>query len=358
MTDGARTNRDRDDTPLEKAREGLTDQQSHLARSLLTRTNLAPLKSARRLFGGRNNQAFKLELEDRSAVVLKFYHHDPIDKRERLKAEWSFLEYVWARGVRLVPEPIMANPANHCALIGFVSGVKKKSVDIGEAELAQATDFVAAINADPHEPQVLASGSEACFSLQDHIAIADRRVKRLETLDPQAPLLSQANDLVTGEIMPAWAEIRTELLSRVSKAGMALDEEIADEEVCISPSDFGFHNALAELDGTLTFIDFEYAGRDDPAKLICDFLCQPELPVPNHLAESTMARFADALGLSGAARERAEALLSLYKIKWICIMLNEFHVLGSARRDFAEAQARESRCQAQLEKVRYALSRL
>ena len=43
----------------------------------------------------------------------------------------------------------------------------------------------------------------------------------------------------------------------------------------MSPSDFGFHNVIKK-DDFLYFIDFEYAGLDDPVKLICDFYCQPD----------------------------------------------------------------------------------
>ena len=55
---------------------------------------------------------------------------------------------------------------------------------------------------------------------------------------------------------------------------------LSPDDCCLSPSDFGFHNALVDDDGQVTFLDFEYAGRDDPAKLVSDFFCQPEIPVP------------------------------------------------------------------------------
>jgi len=48
------------------------------------------------------------------------------------------------------------------------------------------------------------------------------------------------------------------------------------DETCLSPSDFGFHNALVDPSGALSFLDFEYAGRDDPAKPVSDFFCQPK----------------------------------------------------------------------------------
>ena len=113
---------------------------------------------------------------------------------------------------------------------------------------------------------------------------------------------------------------------------------LPDHTRCISPSDFGFHNALVQPDGKLFFIDFEYAGWDDPAKTLCDFYCQPELPVPR----STWNQFADAMaGLAADAileRQRQEELFPLYQVKWCCILLNEFTVDAARRREFAAPQ--------------------
>src|SRR5581483_2047702 len=104
---------------------------------------------------------------------------------------------------------------------------------------------------------------------------------------------------------------------------------------CISPSDFGFHNALLKPDGKLCFIDFEYAGWDDPAKTVCDFFCQPSVPVDRkHLGrfvEGIIPGFQDPERLE----QRIRALLPVYGIKWCCILLNEFLPVGKARRRFA-----------------------
>ena len=65
-----------------------------------------------------------------------------------------------------------------------------------------------------------------------------------------------------------------------------LPRKVAKEEKSLSPSDFGFHNMLIDKNGRLRFIDFEYAGWDDPAKIICDFFCQPKFPVPMNWMDS------------------------------------------------------------------------
>ncbi len=328
-----------------------------LARDLAARTGLAEPAHLERLTGGRNNQAFRVTLEDATDVVLKLYHHDPRDTRDRLRAEWNFLTYVWERGVRNVPQPIVKDDASHAALIGFVAGEKRKPGTLIENDVAQAADFIAAINTTPRDVMALNPGSEACVSIEQHIETVTRRVARLDQLDPTAPHASAAQAMIDNEVQPAWIDIKSKAFIGANLAGVGVHRQLDPTEMCVSPSDFGFHNALADKDGALTFIDFEYAGRDDPAKLICDFLCTPEIPLPGDWTEQTIIKLARAID-GDSVRERARLLLPVYRIKWICIMLNEFLPIGGARRDFAERETREQRCTAQLEKVRHALDQL
>jgi hypothetical protein len=151
--------------------------------------------------------------------------------------------------------------------------------------------------------------------------------------------------------MPKWAAARARIVKAADAAGLPLDRVLAAEECCLSPSDFGFHNALADDSGRLSFLDFEYAGRDDPAKLVSDFFCQPEVPVPLGFHAHFVARLADGLGLDDAGRMRCQILLDAYRIKWTCIILNDFLPLGAARRAFADAGEWAERCAAQLAKA-------
>ncbi|MCK9918533.1 phosphotransferase [Microbacteriaceae bacterium K1510] len=314
-----------------------------LASALLREAGLGVADSVEPLAGGRNNQVFRVVLKEGTCVVLKCYHHDPRDPRDRLQAEWRFLSYVVARGVRNVPQPLASDPARHCALYNFVSGARAKSVD-GEL-IAQAAEFAVAINGAPAEPGQLAPASEACFSLGSHLETVDRRVERLRELDGSAPHVGEASDFVADKLNPAWQRIRSGIVRDAEVRGVAIAAAVTRE--IVSPSDFGFHNALVDERGRATFLDFEYAGRDDPAKLICDFFCQPELAVPlSYYAEFT-GRIADALSLEEEDLWRARLLLDAYRIKWVCIMLNEFSALGARRRAFA-ARDGESRAVHQL----------
>ena len=65
-------------------------------------------------------------------------------------------------------------------------------------------------------------------------------------------------------------------------------EKYYENPLCISASDFGLHNAIMTERG-IVFFDFEFAGWDDPAKAIVDFLLQPQqgnLNMP-HFSQAT-----------------------------------------------------------------------
>lgn len=308
--------------------------------------------SLKQLAGGKNNRVFAVAVTDGPALILKSYHADPRDPRDRLFAEWSFLTYVWERGVRVVPEPLAQERASHTALYGLVPGRKLAASEIDAGQIAQAAGFIRAANGAPRQPESLQPGSEACFSLADHVATVDRRVARLATLDPDAPHRERAEMLVRTGLVPAWERVRATI------AADADTTALPSEAQCISPSDFGFHNAMVDDDGRASFIDFEYAGRDDPAKLVCDFFCCPEIPVPLVHRVAFVDSLTEGLGLDAAFRRRCDLLLDAYRIKWACIILNDFLPMDAARRDFANLGSREARCAAQLDKAVAKLSEI
>jgi hypothetical protein len=80
--------------------------------------------------------------------------------------------------------------------------------------------------------------------------------------------------------------------------------------------------------------------------------------VPMNHHASFVARLADGLALDEKGRARCAMLLDAYRIKWACIILNDFLPLGDARRAFADEGSRAARCAAQLEKAEAKLSGL
>jgi Ser/Thr protein kinase RdoA (MazF antagonist) len=303
------------------------------------------------LSGGKNNRVFRLDTAD-GPLILKSYFRHAHDPRDRLGAEWGFLTYAWARGVRCIPEPLAADREAGLGLYTFASGDKRPADAITADHVRAAADFVAAVNADRRAGgQALEPGSEACFSVADHLARVDRRVDRLATLDPDAPHTDAARTLVTERLTPRWQAVKARILETCAAQGLDPDSRLPEADVIVSPSDFGFHNALW-LDGRgLVFLDFEYAGRDDPAKLAGDFFACPEFPTPPQHFDLFADTLCDRLGLSAATRARMGLLRNAYRIKWACIVLNDFLPHDDARRRFANQGDRAARCAAQLDKA-------
>jgi hypothetical protein len=313
-------------------------------------------RSVARLAGGKNNQVYRLDMDAGAPLALKRYFSDTRDDRDRLSTEWDFLNRAWQNGVRTVPQPVLRDIPAQAALYEFVPGRKLAAAELDAAHVDAAADFIRAINARP-DP-ALPPASESCFSIADHLRIVERRLSRLAALDPQAPRVEEADRFISATLHPAWDAVKNTLAREARALGLDLHARLAAAECCLSPSDFGFHNALAADDGRLTFIDFEYAGRDDPAKLVVDFFCQPQVPVPLPHLDRFIAGLAEGLQFDAGVMVRCRLLLDACRIKWVCIILNDFLPVGAARRSFAATEEWDERCASQIEKARTKLSEI
>ena len=108
------------------------------------------------------------------------------------------------------------------------------------------------------------------------------------------------------------------------------------ERIALSPSDFGFHNALRTSDGGLVFVDFEYFGWDDPAKMVSDFLLHPGMALSRPLRGRFLNRLLRGFGTGHALDVRVRVAFGLYALKWCMILLNEFVPEHLQRRLFAK----------------------
>jgi hypothetical protein len=317
-----------------------------LARALKA-AGVAGLAEIHPLPGGANNRVYRVDAGGRS-VLAKVYFRHARDQRDRLGAESAFLEFARRRKLTCVPELLSIDSDRGTALMEFVPGRKLRPEEVTWERVAEAVAFFEGLNRDRTSAPAkrLPSGSEACFSVDAHLECVDRRLARLRGVDDR-----DAAAFIRERLVPAW-----EAVSRTIRAS---SKPLARGSRCISPSDFGFHNALLRPDGRLCFIDFEYAGWDDPAKTACDFFCQPAVPVPGLHLDRFVEGIARGLGRPEDLRARVRALLPAYRLKWCCILLNEFLPVGGARRKFASKECDpEERKADQLKKAKAALEGL
>lgn len=297
-----------------------------------------------------NNRVFAVTTGEKRYAAKVYFRH-PADKRDRLQAEYAFLTCAMRAGIQCVPRPVACDPLNGIGVYEYIEGHKLDAVEIDVTCIDQAAQFILQLNQkSAHEAgQDLPDASEACFSINEHFAMVDGRIARLAGVGTEEALDREAREFVV-TLAERWQKAKAQILHGARDAEIKPDAML--NERCISPSDFGFHNALATGDRGICFIDFEYAGWDDPAKLAGDFFSHPAVAVDaahfGRFVETAMAYSANPAALAA----RARILLPVFQVKWCCIILNEFLPDSAQRRRFADPNSDvASRKRAQLAKA-------
>lgn len=284
-----------------------------------------------RIRAGRNSEVLLLR-NQQGQWILKHYYQHVSDRRDRLGTEFGFLAFLQDSGVCGVPRPLGADRDLGCGLYSFLPGTRPGA--IASAHISQAAGFVREINQHRRSAsaQRLPKAADACVSWQDHLNLTESRLSQLLATTPTVQLDFEAHSFVRHQLLAYWAELKSKISREVALGELAGPLTSGDQ--IISPSDFGFHNTL-ENEGRLSFVDFEYAGWDDPAKLICDFICQPELPVSAGQGSQFQNELLLDMPDSDGVGHRVKYLLPVHRVKWCCIMLNEFKLEDRKRRSHA-----------------------
>ena len=284
---------------------------------------------------GGNNRTFRVTTSSGIFAAKQYFSHAE-DTRDRLAIEFAFLSFAHKSAPGFVPQPYTVDKTSGIALYEFIDGKRLAAKQIGLAEVQRATDFFVALNRPDARDfaATLPQASEACFSINEHIALIEQKLIRLSEISADDHENRQALALIKS-ITVRWQALVASTAETALAAGIDTARPLDAAQRCVSPSDFGFHNALRDSAGNIRFLDFEYAGWDDPAKMTGDFFAQVAVPVPQHLfgqfAETCVAPLARAAELF----KRAKLLRPLYQIKWCCIVLNVFLPVNLARRRFA-----------------------
>jgi len=282
---------------------------------------------------GGNNRVFRVTVGERQ-VLLKQYFRHPSDPRDRLRTEQAFLEHAAKMAPAQVPQVIACDAANGVGIYEYIEGTKPEGA-VSRELVREAAVFFSALNAPASRAAAgaLPIASEACFTVAEHFGMVDRRIARLASLSGPTDSDRAARDLVA-RLGAAWSGLKEQLSAALSRQN--IPEAIDPSDRCISPSDFGFHNALVRSNGKLCFLDFEYAGWDDPAKMVGDFFSHPAVPVPGEYLDEFVRETMSYSRRPGVLEARARLLFPVFQVKWCCIILNDFIPEFAERRRFAD----------------------
>jgi hypothetical protein len=220
--------------------------------------------------GSGNSRIYRVETESGECFALKWYFRDD---RNRLGVEFGALEFLHAHGVRTVPCAIAADPVTGMAVYEFIEGAPALAGGPRSDDVEAALSFAGELRDLARQPDsaTLPVASEACFSLRELSANLEERALRLERIADDTDTDRALHTFLQERFRPALRAELERAEGRLRAVGVSVDEAVAAECRTLSPSDFGFHNAIRTARG-LVWVDFEYFGWDDPAKLAADYV--------------------------------------------------------------------------------------
>lgn len=293
-----------------------------------------------RVGGGRNSRIYRVNAAGIS-FALKQYPSIERDQRDRLATETRALSWMAENGIAVVPRVVSVDHGVNCALLSWAEGSIVKEVSTSDVD--QAIEFLACVERLRRRRDFPSAqlASEACLSGAEVERQIRRRFSRLRALENEPALKAFLDH--------EFAACLEQLLVG-SKKRLSFDEELRSEERALVPSDFGFHNALRNEAGSLTFLDFEYFGWDDPAKFVSDTILHPgtrmTAPIRLYFCKA-MRRVYDS---DPGFNVRLDALYPLFGLRWVLILLNEFlperwrgRALAGDKDDWQGAKSRQLR---------------
>ena len=270
--------------------------------------------------GRANSKIFKIITKDQN-YALKLYPSKEFDKRERLLVEFDALTILHQYGVSNTPRPIRKSTDLNTALYEWIDGVSLR--EVGLKEVSDALNFIDILKKISSLKSDISSqlASEACLSAKELVSQIDRRFKRLSEIDIKED--PELHKFLSGQFKPVFDEVKKKI-NKNWKLPWLYDKDLIKEFQTLSPSDFGFHNAIHVDNNKIVYIDFEYFGWDDPVKLTSDFIWHAGMDITNKAQHKWLEGMCGIFVDDKYFLDRFQAYHPLYGLRWSMILLNEF----------------------------------
>lgn len=290
-------------------------QKSEVA-SLASEVDSTSFREIKRIGGRGNSGIYKVKTKCNRVAALKIYVQE--SGHNRLHSEYEGLRLLNNVGLKNIPRPIGCTQSLGVGLYDWIDGEivdNPKAGDIDQALFLVEQLYNVRLKENWRR---FPKASAAAFSGQ---ALEEQISHRFKSLVTYGSGYTELRNYLCNELKPIideiveWGRVSWPIRSRYN-------EELLLESRTLSPSDFGFHNALRNETGKVIFIDWEYFGWDDPAKLIGDFLLHPGM----NLSDKIKSKW-----LTGAVRifgyeimPRLRVMWPYLTLCWCLILLNEY----------------------------------
>ena len=277
---------------------------------------------------GRNNKVYLCKEKNNKFIIKKFKNYFET-KYDRYFTEKTFIEYLKKKKINNIPYIIGVNKKEKILYLKYISGKKIKRPK--KNHLNECLKFLKKINhKTTHKNFHFQNASDACLCVGDHINACERRINKLRNKynykkDYESKKIYK---FLKNKIIPEFKIIKSNI--KYSFAKSQIKKKLNDNQLILSPSDFGFHNIITKND-KMYFIDFEYAGWDDPRKLVCDFILNPDYLISKKNKIFFLMNFDQVFKTKILNSNQFRVILKFHFLKWVCMIINQINLKFSKK---------------------------
>lgn len=272
----------------------------------------------RELKGGINSAVYCVEVHKKPIAVLKKYRDDPY--RNRQASEANFLNFLELAMPEHSPRLLASLPSENISLIEWIEG--KHNPMINEDIVNQFIDFQLTLDKfKSHQiAKIIGPAADAVLCPSMIIKQLNNRFERLSHLE----LHQEVTQFLNTKIKPYMSKSISQTLEAYERMNIDPEMPINKRFQTLIPSDFGTHNSIYCPNGKLVFIDFEFAGWDDPLTSIANFMIHPGINANMTTREPFKTKMFQYFKNVPLIKERYSNLINLFGLRWCLIMLNIF----------------------------------
>ena len=261
--------------------------------------------------GGINSFVEETESSCGEKIIYKKYKNN---NRERIERETNFLIEQERNNLRNVPLLLESNKEEGWITMTYLEGEKVTEMD--EKTAHAISKFLKEINNNKMNSK-LGYAKDAYLSKYD--LIKDIRRREEAYVRAKRKKVNIEFDKWVNEKLILQAQKEMNMIKEMNFW------ETQRNGLIVSPSDIGLHNIIKNEE-KYYFIDFEYAGLDNPNKTILDLICQPNHNMDKAQEDFLIKEIGELVfDKDKEWRENLERMRKIFVIKWCFIMMNGMH---------------------------------
>jgi len=283
---------------------------------------------------GSNNKLYCIET-NKNSLLAKVYHQDD---RQRLQREFQAICFFNKLRLAHTPRAFFKNDTLQYAIYSYEEGFTKNARELTPQDIENMAIFIATIhNIQPEQvKENFQSAIMACFSLEDYINNIKFRLGKFTDYISEKNAYPQIVHFSKKTNIPVLIEtLVSDSIENIPQKEIAIN--LATEFRRLSPVDFGPHNMIFKENGDITFVDFEYFGWDDPARLIGDFMNHDQTSGVSDANKKLFINiYRNHVTLPQESLSRIEIVTKLITVEWLAIILFSLTPEKIRARQFAD----------------------